>query len=250
LPRTGFVSVYAIWAFIMATMKSNCLGKVFFMGKFTTLLIGGAVGAIAGLLLSPRSGSENRALIEETVKEKRGKIACPAKVQEKAGQIAQAAASGSTKVINTVVDNGAEARKAVSERASKLTPPSVQAFENNGDELRQKIEAARERIAAQVAKNAEAARDAAVDKIPAVIDAAGAAKGSAAAAAATATEAVKGAASAVASKVKPADEAAEQATQEIPVVEAAPAAEAPAAEATFSPAHAAPEQPAEGASQE
>ena len=40
------------------------------------------------------------------------------------------------------------------------------------DELRAKIDAARERIAMQVAKNAEALQDAAVDKIPAVVDAA------------------------------------------------------------------------------
>ena len=31
------------------------------MGKFTTFLIGGIVGAAAGLLLSPRTGAENRA---------------------------------------------------------------------------------------------------------------------------------------------------------------------------------------------
>ena len=35
------------------------------MGKFATFLIGGAVGAVAGLLLSPRSGAENRALLSE-----------------------------------------------------------------------------------------------------------------------------------------------------------------------------------------
>ncbi len=220
------------------------------MGKFATLIIGGAVGAIAGLLLSPRSGAENRALIEDAVKEKSGKVNCPAAVQEKADQIAQAAASGSTKVINTVVDGADEARKAVSEKTSNLTSPAVQAFDNNGDELRQKIAAARERIASQVAKNAEAARDAAVDKIPAVIDAAGAAKGTAAAAAATATEAVKGAASTVAAKVKPAGEEAAPATEEAAPVAEAPAEEAPAAAESFSPAHAAPEQPAEGTTQE
>ena len=137
------------------------------MGKFATFLIGGAVGAVAGLLLSPRSGAENRALLSEVANEKCGTVSCPPQLQEKAGRFVEAAASTSTKVINTVVDNGAEARKAVAERAQKFAPAPVQAFDTNGDELRQKIDAARERIATQVAKNAEAARDAAVDKVPA-----------------------------------------------------------------------------------
>ena len=113
------------------------------MGKFATFLIGGAVGAVAGLLLSPRSGAENRALLSEVANEKCGTVSCPPQLQEKAGRFVEAAASTSTKVINTVVDNGAEARKAVAERAQKFAPAPVQAFDTNGDELRQKIDAAR-----------------------------------------------------------------------------------------------------------
>lgn len=161
------------------------------MGKFTTFLIGGAVGAAAALLLSPRTGAENRALVGEAVG---NNCKVPAGVQAKAGQMVDAAASTSTKVINAVVDNGSEAYKAVAQRAQQVTPPSVQAFSDNGDELREKIDAARERIATQVAKNAEAARDAAVDKIPAAIDAAQSAGAAAKGAAQSATEAAKGAA--------------------------------------------------------
>lgn len=172
------------------------------MGKFATFLIGGAVGAVAGLLLSPRSGAENRALLSEVANEKCGTVSCPPQLQEKAGRFVEAAASTSTKVINTVVDNGAEARKAVAERAQKFAPAPVQAFDTNGDELRQKIDAARERIATQVAKNAEAARDAAVDKVPAVLDAAAAAKETATGAAQHAAEAVQGAAATAADAAK------------------------------------------------
>ncbi len=68
--------------------------------------------------------------------------------------------------------------------------------------LRQKIDAARERIATQVAKNAEAARDAAVDKVPAVLDAAAAAKETATGAAQHAAEAVQGAAATAADAAK------------------------------------------------
>ena len=206
---------------------NNFLGKVFIMGKFATFIVGGAVGAVAGLLLSPRSGSENRALLGEVINEKGGNFSCPAQVQEKGKQFVEAAASTSTKVINTVVDNGAEARKAVAQRAQKLTPESVKSFDANGDELRQKIEAARERIASQVAKNAEAARDAAVDKIPAVVDAAAGAKSAATEAAGAVKEAAAGAASAVSAKVKPADSA-EPEVEGAHVAPAQPAEEKPA----------------------
>ncbi len=139
------------------------------MGKLATFIVGGLVGAAAGLLLSPRSGEENRAKLSAALNEN-VKIEVPAGVQEKAGQFVGVAATTSQKVINTVVDNGSDAYKNVVSRVNQN--PTVQAFNDNGDELRQKIDAARERIATQVAKNAEAARDAAVDKVPVVIDAA------------------------------------------------------------------------------
>lgn len=161
------------------------------MGKFTTFLIGGIVGAAAGLLLSPRTGAENRAKVSEAINEKVN-LEVPAGVQEKAGQFVEAAASTSQKVINTVVDNGSDAYKNVVSRVNQN--PTVQAFNDNGDELRQKIDAARERIATQVAKNAEAARDAAVDKIPVAIDAAQDAAQNAKVAAQNASQVVSGAA--------------------------------------------------------
>ena len=64
------------------------------MGKFTTFLIGGIVGAAAGLLLSPRTGAENRAKVSEAINEKVN-LEVPAGVQEKAGQFVEAAASTS-----------------------------------------------------------------------------------------------------------------------------------------------------------
>lgn len=161
------------------------------MGKFTTFLIGGIVGAAAGLLLSPRTGAENRAKVSEAINEKVN-LEVPAGVQEKAGQFVEAAASTSQKVINTVVDNGSDAYKNVVSRVNQN--PTVQAFNDNGDELRQKIDAARERIATQVAKNAEAARDAAVDIIPVAIDAAQGAAQNAKVAAQNASQVVSGAA--------------------------------------------------------
>ena len=161
------------------------------MGKFVPFVIGGVFGAAAGLLLSPRTGAENRAKLSEALNEN-VKIEVPTNVQEKAGQFVDAAASTSQKVINTVVDNGSDAYKNVVSRVNQN--PTVQAFNDNGDELRQKIDAARERIATQVAKNAEAARDAAVDKIPVAIDAAQGAAQNAKVAAQGAAQVVSGAA--------------------------------------------------------
>lgn len=173
------------------------------MGKFATFLVGGVVGAAAAFFLSPRSGADNRSYVSSAMG---GKVQIPASVQEKASQLVGAAASTSTTVINTVVDNAADARKNVADRMSTITPPAVSSLNSNGDELREKIDAARERIATQVAKNAEAARDAAVDKVPVVIDAAQGAAQAAQGAAATAKDAAANAASTVAAKVKPASQ--------------------------------------------
>lgn len=140
------------------------------MGKFATFLIGGVVGIAAGLLLSPRSGAENRAMLNEVINEKSANITIPPAVQEKADQFATAAATTSTKAINTVIDKGQEVYRGASAKVQSVAPVANQVFES-GDDLREKIDAARERIATQVAKNAEAVHDAAVDKIPGAVDA-------------------------------------------------------------------------------
>ncbi len=139
------------------------------MGKFSTFVIGGIIGAAAGLLFSPRTGAENRAIVADKINEN-GDIT--GVVQEKAGQVVDAAASVSTKVINTTVDKGQEVYRTVTTRVQQATPDQAsEVFVEKGDDLREKIDAARERIATQVAKNAEAVHDAAMDKVPAAADA-------------------------------------------------------------------------------
>lgn len=56
---------------------------------------------------------------------------------------------------------GAEVKKGLTSRVEQTAPAVVE----KNDELRDKIDAARERIAAQVAKNAEAVHDTAVDAV-------------------------------------------------------------------------------------
>ena len=162
------------------------------MGKFASFVFGGLVGAAAALMLSPRSGEENRQVVIDKFNE-----SCPVagQVQDKANMLVDNVASTSTKVINTVVDKGQDIYNNVT-RSQAVSVASPEVFAEKNDELRQKIDAARERIATQVAKNAEAVHDAAVDKAPVVVDAASSAAGAAKEAISGATEAVKGAADA------------------------------------------------------
>lgn len=138
------------------------------MGRFATFIIGGVVGAVAGLLLAPAKGSDTRKQVVEAVQDN---VPQANQLQMQLDGIIDNAAKASTTVINTAIDKGAEVKRSVTARAQQVAPAAEQVADAN-DELRAKIDAARERIAMQVAKNAEALQDAAVDKIPAVVDAA------------------------------------------------------------------------------
>lgn len=138
------------------------------MGRFATFIIGGVVGVVAGLLLAPAKGSDTRKQVVEAVQDN---VPQANQLQMQLDGIIDNAAKASTTVINTAIDKGTEVKRSVTARAQQVAPAAEQVADAN-DELRAKIDAARERIAMQVAKNAEALQDAAVDKIPAVVDAA------------------------------------------------------------------------------
>lgn len=104
------------------------------MSKLTSFLFGGAVGVVVGILVAPRAGEETRALVAD-------------KVDEYWGKSQDFYASGVTRVQSGM---------------SNIQPAVAQ----KGDELREKIESARNLIADQVAKNAATARDAINEKIP------------------------------------------------------------------------------------
>lgn len=172
------------------------------MGRFMSLLAGGVIGAAAAFLFTPRNGAENRAVLAEKISAGVDKL--PSEVHDAASSAVSAVAAGSTVAINTVVDNGSDALKAVRGKVQAAPAVVEQAAApalSEADDLRDKIDAARERIAAQVAKNAEAVQDAAVDKAPGVIDAALEAKSAAANAATTAQEAVAGTAAALKERI-------------------------------------------------
>lgn len=166
------------------------------MGRFVTFLLGGAIGAGIALLATPRTGAQNRALIADSLNENYPEAMKA--VTNTTNQVVDAAAATSTKVINTVWDKGAEVKKDLTNRAQQTAPMVVE----KNDELRDKIDAARERIAAQVAKNAEAVQDTAAEKVPAAVDAAKNAGAAVKEAAQSATDAAKDVAQSAAEAAK------------------------------------------------
>ena len=122
-------------------------------GRLGSFIIGGAVGAIAALLAAPRAGAETRTLVADKANEAWGSAqgydaqGRGQQAYQSAADVAAAAYTRATSAAQDVLHGGAA--------AGTYVPPE------QNDELRVKIEAARARIAAQVAKNAEAVKEAA-----------------------------------------------------------------------------------------
>ena len=128
--------------------------------KVGTFLIGGLVGAAVALLYAPRSGYETRAMVTDKMNAAWGEAQeLGAQASDKAQQVYQDATS-----------KGQELYGAASARVQEAADNIKPVFSEKNDDLREKIEAARQRIAAQVAKNAEQAHDAVSDKIPVAAD--------------------------------------------------------------------------------
>ena len=127
--------------------------------KLGYALLGGAIGAAAAMLLSPKTGEENRAIVAEKVNALWGDAQ---NLGANAGESAQQAYQ---KVAGQAQEVAGKASARVQEVASNLKPSS-----EGTDELREKIEAARQRIANQVAKNAGETSDAAAETIEAAVE--------------------------------------------------------------------------------
>lgn len=122
------------------------------MAKLGPFIVGGVVGAVAGLLYAPRAGAQTRALVSEKVNAVWGEASDFA---QSAGVVAPGV------VIQDVAANAQAVAQNVQAKVQGVTqvaPEPEPVAEADNDDLREKIEAARERIAAQVVKNAEESR--------------------------------------------------------------------------------------------
>ena len=122
------------------------------MGKrfgFGGVILGGAIGAILGVLYAPRAGEETRVLLSEKADDylNQGKQLYEGgfeKVQSRAGEVAE-----------QVQERYEEVAGKVGSAGSRIMPQAG----SSSDELRSKIDGARARIAAQIQKNSDEAGD-------------------------------------------------------------------------------------------
>ena len=130
--------------------------------KLGMLIIGGIIGAAASFFTSPRSGFENRNLAKDAVNAILGGSAVGSnQVVAQATQAAESAAAAGQEILKNAAEKGQEFYATASVKVREVAQngiPGVAAQNAENDELRQKIEAARARIAAQVVKNAEEAQ--------------------------------------------------------------------------------------------
>ncbi len=141
--------------------------------KLGAFLAGGLAGAAIALLYAPRSGRETRAMVADKVNVAWNEAQeMGTQASASAQQMYQDATARGQEVVQGVTAKGQELYGAASARVQEAAGNIKPVFAERNDELREKIEAARQRIAAQVAKNAEQAHDAVTDTIPVAADAA------------------------------------------------------------------------------
>ena len=126
------------------------------MGKFTSFVIGALAGACVALAFAPQAGEKTRALIAEKANSLAGEAkdfgaGFPGSAQELAKSAREQGAA-------FLKDAQGKTSGLVSDAQSKVKGVAGKTSEAEADELREKIEAARKRIAAQVMENAEASK--------------------------------------------------------------------------------------------
>ncbi|MGI6590088.1 MAG: YtxH domain-containing protein [Eggerthellaceae bacterium] len=131
------------------------------MGKFGAFVLGGIVGATAALLTAPRPGDETRAIVTDW---------CNNTFND-ANNIAAGVQDRARQAVDTAATAGQQAYSTASSRVQEVGKTVVGANAESSDELRAKIEEARQRIASQVVQNADGARQAINDTIPTVTEA-------------------------------------------------------------------------------
>lgn len=133
--------------------------------KFGAFLAGGLAGAAIALLYAPRPGEETRAIVTDKMStawsdvQEKG-IQAAENVQQvyqeatiKGQQFAKEAQEKGQQFAKEAQEKGQEFRTQATARVQEAAGTIKPAFSQKNDDLRDKIEAARQRIAAQVARN-------------------------------------------------------------------------------------------------
>ncbi len=171
------------------------------MSKIGPFVLGGAIGVVAALLYAPRAGEQTRALVSEKVNAVWGEAKdFGGSAGTSASAVYENVSANAASFMQTVQAKGQDLVNAATGKAQEATGAASSFNAADNDDLREKIEAARERIAAQVIKNAEA--NAAASPVEAAVD-------QAAEAAEEAVEAVVDAVEEVAEVPAPSEEPAE-----------------------------------------
>ncbi|MGI6045546.1 MAG: YtxH domain-containing protein [Eggerthellaceae bacterium] len=137
------------------------------MGKFGTFVAGGLFGAALALLYAPRTGDETRAFVGEKANEiwkdaqewgNQAQINAERAYQDAANRsadFARSAQQSATDFARTAQQRGQEFYGAASDRVRTTAEGVRPVIADSSEELRSMIDAARERIASQVVRNAE-----------------------------------------------------------------------------------------------
>lgn len=115
------------------------------MSKIGPFITGAAIGALAALLLAPKTGEQTRAFVAE-------------KANAVAGEAKDFGAGFPGSAQDAFKAAQEKGQSFVADAQARVKEAAGQPAEIDSDDLREKIEAARQRIAAQVMENAEASK--------------------------------------------------------------------------------------------
>ncbi len=136
-------------------------------GKFGAFIAGGIIGAVGALLIAPRPGRETRAMVCDMANDMIGGAQdWGEQATSKGAEVMSSVTAKSQVIADEIKARSQSVVENVQEAAGNIKP----VFTEKNDELREKIEAARRRIAEQVAKNAAESAAVAEDVVEAEVE--------------------------------------------------------------------------------
>ena len=140
------------------------------MSKVTSFILGGLIGAGVALMFAPNAGEKNRALVAEKANALAGEAKdFGAGLPGSAQDLINAAYEKGNALLKDATAKGSSVVGGATSRVKEVSGQPAPA--EDADELREKIEAARRRIAAQVMENAESSKALTADAILEATDA-------------------------------------------------------------------------------